>query len=102
MTKLLGPQVKLGADVGVTAGPMGVGAAAATAGLSADLVSYSIAKGLYGGFSVDGSVVGVRTALSEAYYGKPAMPTDILVKGDVKNPHADSLLAQVTKLGGAQ
>ena len=60
VTKLLSPQVKLGADVSVTAGPVGGGAAAATAGLSADLVSYSMAKGLYGGFSVDGSVAGVR------------------------------------------
>jgi lipid-binding SYLF domain-containing protein len=102
VTMLLSPQVKLGADISVTAGPVGAGAAAATAGLSADLVSYSIAKGLYGGFSVDGSVVGVRTALNEAYYGKPVTPTDILIKGDVKNPHADPLIAAVTKLGGAQ
>ena len=102
VTNLLRPQVKLGADVGVTAGPVGAGAAAASAGLSADLVSYSIAKGLYGGFSVDGSVVGVRTSLNEAYYGKPVTPTEILVKGDVKNPHADDLVAAVTKLGGAQ
>ena len=102
VTQLLSPQVKLGADVSVTAGPVGAGAAAATAGLSADLVSYSIAKGLYGGFSVDGSVVGVRTALNEAYYGKPVTPTDILVRGAVKSPHADALIAAVTKLGGAQ
>ena len=31
-TKLLSPQVKLGADVSVTAGPVGAGAAAATPG----------------------------------------------------------------------
>jgi lipid-binding SYLF domain-containing protein len=100
VTKLLTPQVKLGADMSVAAGPVGAGAAAATAGLSADLVSYSMAKGLYGGFSVDGSVVGVRTALIQAYYGKPVSPTDILVTGAVKNPHADALIAAVAKLGG--
>jgi len=99
VTKLLSPQVKLGADISVTAGPVGAGAAAATAGLSADLVSYSMAKGLYGGFSVDGSVAGVRTKLNHAYFGKEVTPTDILIKGTVKNPHAAPLLEAVTVLG---
>ena len=100
VTKLLSPQVKLGADISVTAGPVGAGAAAASAGLSADLVSYSMAKGLYGGFSVDGSVAGVRNSMNHAYYGKEVTPTDILIKGDVKNPQAAPLLEKVTALGG--
>jgi SH3 domain-containing YSC84-like protein 1 len=100
VNKLLDAQVKLGADVGVTAGPVGAGAAAATAGLSADLVSYSMAKGLYGGFSVDGSVVGVRTALIHAFYGKPVSPADVLIRGVAKNPEADGLLGVVAKLAG--
>lgn len=102
VTKLLSPQVKLGADIGVAAGPVGAGAAAATAGLSADLVSYSIAKGLYGGFAVDGSVVGVRTSLNNAYYGKEVTPADVVIKGAVRNPHAEPLLQAVTKLGGGK
>ena len=102
VTKLLSPQVKLGADISVAAGPVGAGAAAATAGLSADLVSYSVSKGLYGGFSVDGAVVGVRTALNQAYFGKLVTPTDILIRGSVKNPHADALLGAVAKLGGGR
>jgi SH3 domain-containing YSC84-like protein 1 len=102
VTKLLSPQVKLGADISVAAGPVGAGASAATAGLSADLVSYSIAKGLYGGFSVDGSVVGVRTALNQAYFGKEVSPADILIKGTVSNPHAAPLLELVKQLGGGK
>jgi lipid-binding SYLF domain-containing protein len=100
VTKLLSPQVKLGADISVAAGPVGAGAAAASAGLSADLISYSMAKGLYGGFSVDGSVVGVRSSLNQAYYGKEVTPTDILIKGTVSNPHADPLRELVKQLGG--
>jgi lipid-binding SYLF domain-containing protein len=100
VTKLLSPQVKLGADISVAAGPVGGGASAATAGLSADLISFSMSKGLYGGFSVDGSVAGVRTAMNQAYYGKPVTPTDILVKGAAKNPQADPLIAAATKLAG--
>jgi lipid-binding SYLF domain-containing protein len=102
VTKLLSPQVKLGADISIAVGPVGAGAAAATAGLSADLISYSMAKGLYGGFSVDGSVAGVRTALNQAYYGQPVTPTDILIKGTVKNPQADALNAVVAKLAGGR
>jgi len=102
VTKLLSSQVKLGADISVTAGPVGAGAAAATAGLSADLISYSMAKGLYGGFSVDGSVAGVRTALNHAYYGKAVSPTDVLIKGEAKNPQADALIQRVTQLGGGR
>lgn len=102
VTKLLTPQVKLGGDVSVAAGPVGGGAAAATAGLSADLISYSIAKGLYGGFSVDGSVVGVRTSLNHAYYGKPVSPTDILITGAAKSPQAGPLIAAVAKLAGGR
>ena len=102
VTKLLSPQVKLGADISVAMGPVGAGASAATAGLSADLVAYSIAKGLYGGFSVDGSVVGVRSSLNQAYYGKEVSPTDILIKGAVSNPHAAPLLELVKQLGGGQ
>jgi SH3 domain-containing YSC84-like protein 1 len=102
VSKLLSSQVKLGGDISVTAGPVGVGAAAATAGLSADLISYSLAKGLYGGFSVDGSVAGVRDSLNRAYYGKPVTPTDILIKGEVKNPQAAALIAKVTEVGGGR
>jgi lipid-binding SYLF domain-containing protein len=102
VTKLLSPQVKLGADISVTAGPVGAGAAAGTAGLSADLVSYSMAKGLYGGFSVDGSIAGVRTALNEAFYGKAVSPADILIKGEARNPQADALLERVTQLAGSR
>jgi lipid-binding SYLF domain-containing protein len=102
VTKLLSPQVKLGADISVAVGPVGAGASAATAGLSADLISYSMAKGLYGGFSVDGSVAGVRTALNHAYYGKAVSPTDILIKGAAKNPQANALIERVAQIGGSR
>jgi lipid-binding SYLF domain-containing protein len=45
---LLSPSVKLGADVSVAAGPVGAGASAATANISAVIISYALSKGLYG------------------------------------------------------
>jgi lipid-binding SYLF domain-containing protein len=97
ITSFLSHSLKLGADVGVAVGPIGVGASAATANLSADLISFSRSKGLYGGISLDGAVVAVRDSLNEAYYGKKVNPTDILIKREVKNPQAKGLIETVTK-----
>ena len=100
VTTLLQNSVKLGADVGIAAGPYGAGAQAATANISADILAFSRSKGLYGGISLDGAVVDVRDKLNRAYYGKAVTPTDILVKRNVSNTHADALRASVAKISG--
>ena len=63
------PQAR-GGDVSVAAGPVGAGVPGDTAGISSDLIIFSHAKGLYGGFSVDGGVLTPRKDLNEAYDGK--------------------------------
>ena len=94
---LLSPSVKLGADVGVVAGPVGL-ALPASANISADILVYALSEGLYAGFHWTGAVVGVRNSWNEAYYGKKGVtPTDILIRGDVKNLASDKLLESVTK-----
>jgi lipid-binding SYLF domain-containing protein len=102
VSALLSTSVKLGGNVGVAAGPVGAGAAAATQNLSADIVSYARAKGLFAGVSLDGAVVDVRESLNDAYYGKKVTPTDILVKGSVKNAQANKLKAAVNKAAGGK
>jgi lipid-binding SYLF domain-containing protein len=102
LTKLLSSSVTLGGDVSVAVGPASASAGAATAGLSADILIYSRSKGLYGGFSAEGSVVTVRDSLNKAYYGKEVSPTDILVRGTPKNPKADPLLGAVGKVAAAK
>jgi lipid-binding SYLF domain-containing protein len=97
VTSFLSDNFKLGAAGAIAVGPVGVGAAAATANLSADILSFSRAKGLFGGISVDGAVVGVRGGLNEAYYGKKVTATDILVKHDVQNKGAAGLIKAVDK-----
>jgi lipid-binding SYLF domain-containing protein len=98
---LLSPSVKLGADVGVAAGPVGAGASAATANISADIIIYSLSKGLYGGISLEGAVVGVRNEWNEVYYKKPGVtPTDILIRKEVSNPESAKLIAAVSKAAG--
>jgi lipid-binding SYLF domain-containing protein len=102
LTKLLSPSVTLGGDVSVAVGGASAGAGAATAGLSADILVYSRSKGLYGGFSAEGSVVRVRDSLNKAYYGKEVSPADVLVRATPRNPKADPLLQSVAKLAAAK
>jgi lipid-binding SYLF domain-containing protein len=98
---LLSPSVKLGADVGVAVGPVGAGAAAATANISADILTFALSKGLYAGISLDGSIVAVRNEWNTAYYNKPGVtPTDILIRRDVSNPESAKLIAAVSKAAG--
>lgn len=97
VTAFLGTSLKLGADVGLAVGPVGAGASAATANLSADIISFSRSKGLFGGVSVDGAVVATRDGLNEAYYGKKVNATDILVRHNVRNRKAAGLIQWVSK-----
>jgi lipid-binding SYLF domain-containing protein len=100
VASLLSTSAKLGADAGIAVGPVGAGAEAATANLSADLVSYSRSKGLYAGISLEGAVVAVRDGLNKAYYGKEVTPTAILVQREVTNSQAAGLIGAVSKAAG--
>jgi lipid-binding SYLF domain-containing protein len=93
----LGNSVKLGGDVGIAAGPVGMGVSAATANLSVDILSFSRSKGLFGGISLDGAVVAVRDGLNSAYYGKTVSPAEILISRAVRNPNAAMLAESVSR-----
>jgi lipid-binding SYLF domain-containing protein len=97
---LLNTGAKLGADLSITAGPVGAGVGAGN--ITADLVVLSRSKGLYGGLSLEGSIVDVRDSLNTAYYGKSVTPSDILIFGSVKNSKSDSLISAVRKLTGGK
>jgi lipid-binding SYLF domain-containing protein len=83
---------KLGADGSVAVGPVGAGVAGATTpNLSADLLSFVRAKGLFAGISLDGAVLKAKDEWNSAYYGKPVTPTDIIIRRDVQNPYSERL-----------
>ncbi|MDR4461666.1 MAG: lipid-binding SYLF domain-containing protein [Nitrospirales bacterium] len=95
---LMSTTLKLGADASVAVGPIGRGVEGSTApNLSADLLSFSKAKGLFAGISLEGAVVAARDALNTSYYHAPTKTIDILVRRNVTNPQADPLLAVVKK-----
>ena len=86
------------ADASVAVGPVGRGIEGSTApNLSADLLSFSMAKGLFAGFSFEGAAVAARDSLNTAYYKAPTKTIDILVRRNVSNPQADPFLAVVKK-----
>ena len=91
----LSTKFQLGADVSVAAGPVGAGAQAATA----DVLSFSRTKGVFGGVSAEGSVISPLNDANNAYYGKPVTVVDILIRHSVSNKGASGLVNTVAKIG---
>ena len=92
---LLATSFKVGGDASVAAGPVGAGA---KSDVVADLISFSRAKGLYGGLNLDGTVVHNSNDWNELYYQKkPILAPDILVRMNVRAKGADKLLGDVAR-----
>ena len=94
VNSLLADSVKIGGDASVAAGPVGAGA---KADITTDFIAFSRDKGLYGGLSLDGTVIGVANSWNEAYYGRGVLPPDILVRASVHNGQADPLAFALTR-----
>jgi lipid-binding SYLF domain-containing protein len=92
--------LKLGLDAGIAVGPVGGGVSAQTANLSADILSFSRAKGLYGGVSLLGAVVKARNGLNSYFYDKPLNPAQILrypASANVSNMQLNQLLEEIAR-----
>ncbi len=98
VTAMLQPSLKLGVEVNLAVGPVGAGMEGATQNLSADLVAFSRSKGLYGGVSLQGAVLGVRTEWNQAYYGSRVPPTDILLRGEGPNRQDEGPLTALRRV----
>ena len=71
LENLVSNQFKLGADAAVAAGPLGREAAAATdLQLRAQILSYSRARGLFAGVTVNGSTIRQDQDANERFYGE--------------------------------
>jgi SH3 domain-containing YSC84-like protein 1 len=99
VNSLLSPSAKLGGDASVAAGPVGAGASSA---LLADFISFSRAKGLYGGVNLDGTVVAISNDWNAYYYKDGVLPPDILIRATVHNTGADKLLDDVARAAAAK
>jgi lipid-binding SYLF domain-containing protein len=86
---ILASKVKLGADASVAAGPVGRDAAADTdATLRAEILSYSRARGLFAGISLEGSTIRPDNGDNRQVYGKNIPAKDIVLAGTVPVPPA--------------
>ena len=90
----LSSRTKLGGDVSIAAGPVGRRAEAATdAQAKASIYSYSISKGLFAGFSLDGSVISISVKRNKEYWGESISASDALTK-----PATDKRITPITKM----
>src|SRR6202171_4400303 len=86
---ILSNKVKLGADASAAAGPKGRTANASTdVSLRAEVLSYSRARGLFAGLSLEGSTVRPDNDANERIYGKKVEAESIVFKGAVAVPPA--------------
>ena len=87
-TSVLGNKVKLGVDATAAAGPKGRSATAATdAVMKAEMLSYSRARGLFAGVSLEGSTLRPDNDGNTLVYGSQIQAREI-VKGSVAVPSA--------------
>ena len=93
---LLKGKLKLGADASVAAGPVGRDAEASTnASLSAEMLSYSRAQGVFAGVSLAGATLGPDKDANKNLYGKELTAEEIIQKGAVKPPASAAELLSV-------
>jgi lipid-binding SYLF domain-containing protein len=86
---VLGSKVKLGADASAAAGPKGRSTGAATdIVMRAEILTYSRARGLFAGVSLEGSTLRSDGGANENLYGKELSAREIVRGGAVSVPAA--------------
>ncbi|HXU20129.1 MAG TPA: lipid-binding SYLF domain-containing protein [Verrucomicrobiae bacterium] len=84
---ILSSKVKLGADASAAAGPKGRSAEADTdVAMRAEVLTYSRARGLFAGISLEGSTLRPDNDSNERIYGKAVDAKDVALHGAVPIP----------------
>lgn len=84
---ILSSKVKLGADASAAAGPKGRSASADTdITMRAEILSYSRARGVFAGISLEGSTLRPDNDANKRLYGKEINAESIVLKGAAKPP----------------
>ncbi len=92
-SSILSSKVKLGADASAAAGPKGRDAEADTdVTMRAEVLSYSRARGLFAGISLEGSTVRPDNDGNEVVYGSRIAARDVVLKGSVTAPKEANLM----------
>jgi len=97
---ILNSQFKFGADASLAIATIGAGVQGSTTGaLGADIIAFSQTRGLYGGISLEGSLMGQRSEWNRAYYGHELGAHQIVLDMQGANPGADPLRDVLTRYG---
>jgi SH3 domain-containing YSC84-like protein 1 len=93
VSSLLGSKVKLGADASAAAGPKGRDAEAATdATMHAEMLTYSRARGLFAGVSLEGSTLRPDGSANNNLYGRDIKAKEIVLEHKVGTPESGRLM----------
>src|SRR5579872_2853771 len=93
---ILSSKVKLGADASAAAGPVGRDAAADTdVTMRAEVLSYSRARGLFAGISLEGSTLRPDNDANQRVYGKKLSAEEIVRRGGAAVPRSGQKLVSL-------
>jgi SH3 domain-containing YSC84-like protein 1 len=97
MQRLLSTKFTLGGDASIAAGPVGRAATAKTdAALTAEILSYSRARGVFAGVSLAGATLREDDSANKDMYGKELKNAEVL-KGSMPPPAAASAFMDALK-----
>src|SRR5246500_3477876 len=86
---VLHSKVKLGGDASIAAGPKGRDASAETdVTLRSEMLSYSRARGVFAGVSLEGSTLRPDNDANKKLYGRDTTPSEIITESRVQAPEA--------------
>jgi lipid-binding SYLF domain-containing protein len=92
-SSILSSKVKLGGDASAAAGPVGRTASAETdVAMRAEILSYSRARGLFAGISLEGSTLRADNGANKNLYGKDVSAQAIVFNRAVPTPASAKLL----------
>jgi SH3 domain-containing YSC84-like protein 1 len=93
---VLSSKVKLGADASAAAGPVGRTTSAETdIVLKAEILSWSRARGVFGGVSLEGSTMRSDNGANKSLYGKELSAKEIVREGKVRTPDSGKPLIEL-------
>jgi lipid-binding SYLF domain-containing protein len=92
-SSILSSKVKLGGDASAAAGPVGRDTEADTdVAMRAEVLTYSRARGLFAGISLEGSTLRADNDANERIYGRKIPSKDVALHGAVPIPRSAHLL----------
>ena len=86
--KLLRNEFKIGGDASAVVGPLGRDVAASTdIQLQAEILSYSRARGLFAGVTLEGSTIRADQDANERFYGERLNSAEVVLENAAGEPH---------------